>query len=203
MKENGITLNLNSISFQAIFVDSSNRKMMTLELNGIILDRLNSYNFKVEFGFGLNRMEVAVESEVDTFLLDEFIFWEHAAESPPPIEEDSTPSAIGAPLSSTVSTLTSGLNMGGNSIILGAMVINIPMAVYMMKLFQFTSFLSLINITFPKNLEDFFSIFRLSIFDFLEFSPIDSEKLGCETLNRFKIEDMDCSVINNCWMAVI
>ena len=75
----------------------------------------------------------------------------------------------GPPLSAALGIAASSISATGNLIVLGAMAINIPVAVYLMKLFQFTSFLGLINLKFPQNLEDFFGKFRLNLFNFLEF----------------------------------
>jgi hypothetical protein len=47
----------------------------------------------------------------------------------------------------------------GSSVLLVATVINLPLAVYLMKLFQYTSFLSLINIEWPKNVKSFIEVF--------------------------------------------
>ncbi len=72
-----------------------------------------------------------------------------------------------------------------------------------MKLFQFTSYLTLINLQYPKNVADFFEYFSVNIFNFLEIKPIDEEPLDCNMKNRFGVQDeIDCSFINSTFMIL-
>ena len=82
------------------------------------------------------------------------------------------------------------------------MILNLPLAVYLMKLFQFTSFLVLINIELPSNVENFIEKFRFSLFNFLEYAPFNEDKLACVPKNRFKIEEYSCALINNNFILV-
>ena len=85
-----------------------------------------------------------------------------------------------------------------------ATILNLPFAVYLMKLFQFTSYLTLINLKYPKNVTDFFEYFSVNIFNFLEIKPIDEEPLDCNMKNRFGLQDeIDCSFINSTFMILV
>jgi hypothetical protein len=88
----------------------------------------------------------------------------------------------------------------GNAVVIAAMVINIPLAVYLIKILQFTSYLTFINIIFPKNLSDFLEYFNINIFAFLTWDPINSDTLGCASRNKFDYYKEECSIINSSWI---
>jgi hypothetical protein len=117
------------------------------------------------------------------------------------IEYEIADTPIGEPLETTLKASAVVASSASNSLVVLAMAINLPIAVYLMKLIQFTSYLNLINIPFPQNLEDFLEVFKTNVFDFLEIKPIG--ELECTLKNRFKEEEMDCSFINSCFIPIM
>jgi hypothetical protein len=91
------------------------------------------------------------------------------------------------PLSPALAAAATAISASGNTVILVATVLNLPFAVYLMKLFQFTSYLTLINLNFPKNVQEFFSYFSVNIFNFLEVKPVNESGLDCSMKNRFGV----------------
>lgn len=83
------------------------------------------------------------------------------------------------------------------------MIINLPLAVYLMKLIQTISYLNLINVTMPSNLNNFLEIFRVNIFNFLDYGPASESKLQCVAPNRFGIEEFSCSILNNNFLMLV
>lgn len=83
------------------------------------------------------------------------------------------------PLEGAVTAAGTVISSTGNIIVSTMLLVNMPMAVYMMKIFQITSFYSLINIDYPRNFSAFISFFDSNLFSFMEVSPLDESNFNC------------------------
>lgn len=96
-----------------------------------------------------------------------------------------------------------GAATAGQAIFAAAMIVNLPLAVYVMKLLQTISYLNLINVKMPKNLQNFLVPFDINVFEFMEVQPLSERSLNCKTKFRFDIEGFSCSILNNNFLMVL
>jgi hypothetical protein len=99
----------------------------------------------------LKKLTIAVTNDPDNniFLLKKDDHHVYKEES---IEYEIADTPIGEPLATTLKASAVVASSASNSLVIMAMAINLPIAVYLMKLIQFTSYLNLINIPYPQNL---------------------------------------------------
>lgn len=85
-----------------------------------------------------------------------------------------------------------------NLIVLAMMLLNLPLAVTLVKLYQSFGILVLININLPANIISFFDFFKNDIFNMLpEINFVSEEKMNCAVEGKFESEDFSCSFLNN------
>lgn len=109
-------------------------------------------------------------------------------------------SILSKPLEITSKTLGYSFNL----LVLAMMLLNMPMAVTMIKLYQSFGILVLINIDLPANITNFFDFFKNDMFNLLpEIELVNEENMDCATRAKFEDEEFSCSVLNNTSMIII
>lgn len=87
--------------------------------------------------------------------------------------------------------------------VIGALfILNLPLALSIIKLLQFFEFFNLLNLDYPANLIVFFKLFKGGIFKFLpnifiEMSSKSDYVETCEPFGRMGEEEMSCSFLLN------
>jgi hypothetical protein len=97
---------------------------------------------------------------------------------------------------------TGRLNQVNQAMIGTLFLINMPLALTLIKLLQFFEFFNLFNLEYPANLLVFFSLFKGGIFKFLpnvfqNLAPKTHNVNTCEPKGRMLEVGLSCSFLNN------
>jgi hypothetical protein len=98
---------------------------------------------------------------------------------------------------------TGEISVTASKTVIGALfILNMPLALTLIKLLQFFEFFNLLNLEYPANLLMFFELFKGDIFNFLPnpFENLSNENSfveTCEPRGRMGEEEMSCSFLLN------